>query len=180
MRLRKGPRDGSNNDQRDRKRRKRPHVCKWFCWNIFFYYKTLATWSASNLTVLPVVSLSSTVKNQIHLHSWWIHLSTWNMNKTWKMSNDLPREICQNNLFEKSENIATILVLTLVKIDWKTLSSIFSEQISLCILSQAFSKDRTSSLYLFSPLKHPLHVSALRPDDMVSEHWASAANKADI
>ena len=44
-----------------------------------------------------------------------------------------------------------------------------SPKISLCILTQAFSKDKTSSLFLFSPLKHSLHVSALRPDHMVSD-----------
>ena len=44
-----------------------------------------------------------------------------------------------------------------------------SSKISFCILTQAFSKDKTSSLFLFSPLKHSLHVSALRPDHMVSD-----------
>ena len=49
--------------------------------------------------------------------------------------------------------------------------AIQSISISLCILTQAFSKDKTSSLFLFSPLKHSLHVSAFCPDHMVSDIW---------
>ena len=52
---------------------------------------------------------------------------------------------------------------------WFVLCQFAILAISFSILSQAFSKDRTSSFCLFSPLKHSLHVSAVRPGHMVSD-----------
>ena len=45
----------------------------------------------------------------------------------------------------------------------------FKIHIPLSYFSQAFTKDRTSSFYLFSPLKQSYHVLAVRPGHMVSD-----------